>query len=106
MGYRARKRAAMRVCCCASKITIALEAARSSKRRCSKISRGSGSWPMEQPTRQSERGAVYERALDDLRQRGLTYACECSRSDVGASRYPGTCRDKHLTRVQPAPVSG
>ncbi|HEY0285254.1 MAG TPA: glutamate--tRNA ligase family protein [Vicinamibacterales bacterium] len=48
------------------------------------------------PERQSERGGVYERALDDLRQRGLTYACECSRSDVGANRYPGTCRDRHL----------
>jgi glutamyl-Q tRNA(Asp) synthetase len=46
--------------------------------------------------KQSDRHAVYERALDDLRQRGLTYACECSRSDVGSSRYPGTCRDKHL----------
>ena len=48
------------------------------------------------PARQSERDGVYERALDDLRQRGLTYACECSRADVGANRYPGTCRDRHL----------
>lgn len=46
--------------------------------------------------RQSERGAIYEDALDALRQRGLTYACECSRVDVGSSRYPGTCRDKKL----------
>ena len=51
------------------------------------------------PVRQSERGAMYERALDDLRQRGLIYACECSRSDVGSSRYPGTCRDKHLPEL-------
>jgi glutamyl-tRNA synthetase/glutamyl-Q tRNA(Asp) synthetase len=48
------------------------------------------------PVRQSERGTMYERALDALRQRGLVYACECSRSDVGSSRYAGTCRDKHL----------
>jgi glutamyl-tRNA synthetase/glutamyl-Q tRNA(Asp) synthetase len=47
-------------------------------------------------TRQSERGALYERALDQLRQRGLTYACECSRSEIGTPRYPGTCRDKDL----------
>jgi glutamyl-tRNA synthetase/glutamyl-Q tRNA(Asp) synthetase len=47
-------------------------------------------------TRQSERGSLYERALDELRRRGLTYACDCSRSEIGATRYPGTCRDKHL----------
>ena len=47
-------------------------------------------------TRQSERGAMYQRALDDLRQRGFTYACECSRADVGSGPYPGTCRDKNL----------
>ena len=47
-------------------------------------------------TRQSERGVLYERALDDLRTRGLTYACECSRADMGSGRYPGTCRDKRL----------
>jgi glutamyl-tRNA synthetase/glutamyl-Q tRNA(Asp) synthetase len=47
-------------------------------------------------TRQSERGALYERALDGLRDRGLTYGCDCSRSDIGSGRYPGTCRDKHL----------
>jgi glutamyl-Q tRNA(Asp) synthetase len=48
-------------------------------------------------TRQSERGAVYEHALDDLRARGLTYACECSRTDVGLARYPGTCLNKKLS---------
>ncbi len=46
--------------------------------------------------RQSERGDLYERALSDLRRRGLTYACECSRADIGSGRYPGTCRDKKL----------
>ena len=48
-------------------------------------------------TRQSERGALYERALDGLRVRGLTYACECTRTDIGGGRYPGTCRDKLLS---------
>jgi glutamyl-Q tRNA(Asp) synthetase len=47
-------------------------------------------------TRQSERGALYERALDELRARGLTYGCECSRTEIGSGRYPGTCRDKGL----------
>ena len=47
-------------------------------------------------TRQSERSSLYERALEGLRARGLTYACECSRADIGASAYSGTCRDKKL----------
>jgi glutamyl-Q tRNA(Asp) synthetase len=46
--------------------------------------------------RQSGRSALYERALEGLRARGLTYACECSRADIGAVAYPGTCRDKDL----------
>ena len=47
-------------------------------------------------TRQSDRGALYERALCGLRDRGFTYGCDCSRSDIGSGPYPGTCRDKHL----------
>lgn len=47
-------------------------------------------------SRQSERGALYERALEHLRGRGLTYACECSRTEIGSGRYPGTCRDKRV----------
>ena len=47
-------------------------------------------------TRQSERDGVYEHALDDLRRRGLIYACECSRTEIGGGRYPGTCRSKNL----------
>lgn len=50
-------------------------------------------------TRQSERGTLYERALDGLRQRGRTYACECSRSEIGSGRYPGTCREKNLQEL-------
>jgi glutamyl-tRNA synthetase/glutamyl-Q tRNA(Asp) synthetase len=34
------------------------------------------------PVRQSERGDIYEEALDRLRRRGLVYACGCSRIDV------------------------
>lgn len=56
--------------------------------------------------RQSERGAIYERALGHLRDQGLVYACECSRQAIGAAaspsstgselRYPGTCASKNL----------
>ena len=66
------------------------------------------------PVRQSERGQLYETALEKLRRRGLTYACGCTRSEISASsgssgrglgpdgssaepRYPGTCARKGLT---------
>jgi glutamyl-Q tRNA(Asp) synthetase len=65
------------------------------------------------PVRQSERGEVYERALNTLRRQGLVYACNCSRADVSRDRqhgvgqslqgrhaaelrYSGTCRDRGL----------
>ncbi len=55
------------------------------------------------PYRQSERGPVYEAALESLRERGLTYLCDCSRAEIArvasaphagdeGPRYPGTCR--------------
>jgi glutamyl-Q tRNA(Asp) synthetase len=34
------------------------------------------------PVRQSERGAIYEEALDRLRRQGLVYACGCTRADI------------------------
>src|SRR5262249_29445701 len=40
------------------------------------------------PVRQSERGGVYERALDGLRRQGLVYACNCSRAEVLRSVRP------------------
>jgi len=56
--------------------------------------------------RQSERGAIYEDALERLRSRGLVYACNCSRADIALHsessnidaelRYPGSCRDRGL----------
>ena len=49
--------------------------------------------------RQSERGTIYEAALETLRARGLVYACECSRSDIAGQRYPGTCAEKHLPEL-------
>jgi len=54
--------------------------------------------------RQSERGAIYESALDRLRERGLVYACACSRAEIAAEvaqggdelRYPGAGGGKGL----------
>ena len=57
----------------------------------------------EPPVRQSDRGNVFEAALERLRTAGLIYACACSRTGIAAAsqagqelRYPGTCRDKNL----------
>ena len=58
---------------------------------------------------QSQRGAIYQAALDRLIEQGRAYPCACSRKDIeaalaarGASRerhhaavYPGTCRPEH-----------
>lgn len=51
---------------------------------------------------QSQRTAAYQSALDELRRRGLAYACFCTRADIAqsltaphgdaATSYPGTCR--------------
>lgn len=56
------------------------------------------------PFRQSNRTALYERALGCLAAEGLVYPCACSRrairdgSPQGATelRYPGTCRARGL----------
>ncbi len=58
-------------------------------------------WGAE-PLIQSQRVDHYADALEDLRQRGLVYACFCTRADIAASltaphgdagsSYPGTCR--------------
>lgn len=56
----------------------------------------------EAPVRQSERGALYQGALDALKASGRAYPCTCSRKEVEAAAsaphgedgpaYPGTCR--------------
>lgn len=55
------------------------------------------------PWRQSSATARYDRALVHLAERGLVYACDCSRAAVGTEaapgeepRYAGTCRDRGL----------
>jgi glutamyl-tRNA synthetase/glutamyl-Q tRNA(Asp) synthetase len=46
--------------------------------------------------RQSERGALYRAALEPLIDRGLVYACDCTRKQLDAAAYSGTCRHRHL----------
>ncbi|MES2119949.1 MAG: tRNA glutamyl-Q(34) synthetase GluQRS [Pseudomonadota bacterium] len=55
-----------------------------------------------EPIVQSQRTAAYQAALNELRDRGLVYACFCTRADIAqsltaphgeaATSYPGTCR--------------
>ena len=66
-----------------------------------------GMSPDEPPVYQSQRGALYQSALDQLIAHGLAYACACTRQDIanamqasgrpperhGELVYPGTCRD-------------
>jgi glutamyl-tRNA synthetase/glutamyl-Q tRNA(Asp) synthetase len=54
-------------------------------------------------SRQSEHHERFQRALAQLREQNLVYACRCSRKDLhsedagtGERRYPGHCRDQNL----------
>lgn len=63
--------------------------------------------PDEPPVYQSQRGALYQNALDSLITHGLAYPCACTRQDIaqalaasgqprerhGELVYPGTCRN-------------
>ena len=70
----------------------------------------------EPPVQQSERTAIYERALATLGARGLTYPCDCSRAEIaraasaphegeegGETVYPGACRDRDPARPMKRP---
>ncbi len=66
-----------------------------------------GLLPDEPPVWQSQRGALYQAALERLIAQGQAYPCACSRKDIAAALraqghaparhatlpYPGTCRD-------------
>ena len=62
--------------------------------------------------RQSERGALYEAALERLRAAGHVYRCRCSRREIADSAlhgiegaiYPGTCRGRAVREDEPAAV--
>ena len=56
-----------------------------------------GFTPPDAPrTRQSDRHAVYERALARLRRSHHVYACDCSRRQLQDGRYTGHCRSRNL----------
>jgi glutamyl-tRNA synthetase/glutamyl-Q tRNA(Asp) synthetase len=46
--------------------------------------------------RQSDREDAYRIQLQMLVARGLVYGCDCTRKEIAALRYPGTCRDRGL----------
>jgi glutamyl-tRNA synthetase/glutamyl-Q tRNA(Asp) synthetase len=47
-------------------------------------------------SRQSNRHAIYQRALERLRKACPVYACDCSRAEIKGERYSGRCRDRHV----------
>jgi glutamyl-Q tRNA(Asp) synthetase len=54
--------------------------------------------------RQRDRSAIYAGALENLRERNLTFECSCSRLQLeDESRYPGTCRAR--PRVSAVPTA-
>ena len=63
---------------------------------------GPGVGGPQEPYWQSERAALYEQALEKLREKGLVYPCFCTRSELhaasaphrsdGQTVYAGTCR--------------
>lgn len=46
--------------------------------------------------RQSERDAIYRRALQPLIDRELVFGCTCTRAEIPGELYPGTCRDRDV----------
>lgn len=60
---------------------------------------------LEQRYSQLHRLELYKRALNILKERGLLFACECSRSILASenpgSGYPGTCRYKAIPLDRP-----
>lgn len=65
--------------------------------------------PDAPPVHQSQRGPLYQAALDSLVSRGLAYPCACTRADIAQANaalglvkprhgelvYPGTCRPEN-----------
>ena len=46
--------------------------------------------------RQSEREAIYRKALQPLIDRELVYGCTCTRNEIQSELYRNTCRDKDI----------
>jgi len=46
--------------------------------------------------RQSERDAIYRKALQPLIDRELVYGCTCTRNEIQSELYRNTCREKEI----------
>lgn len=46
--------------------------------------------------RQSERDAIYRKALQPLVDRELVYGCTCTRADINGELYANTCREQEI----------
>ncbi|RYF38566.1 MAG: tRNA glutamyl-Q(34) synthetase GluQRS, partial [Comamonadaceae bacterium] len=58
--------------------------------------------PDEPPVWQSQRGALYQSALDHLIEGGLAYPCGCTRQDIAqALAAAGQVRERHAELVYP-----
>lgn len=67
------------------------------------------------PVLQSARGAFYDAAIERLREQGLIFACDCSRTEIARvasaphpgeeSVYPGLCRERDPKRAFRRPPS-
>jgi glutamyl-Q tRNA(Asp) synthetase len=63
--------------------------------------------PDEPPVYQSQRGALYQNALDTLIARGLAYPCACTRQDIAlALAASGQARERHGELVYPGTCRG
>lgn len=66
-----------------------------------------GMLPDETPVYQSQRGALYQQALDSLVARGLAYPCACTRQDIArALAASGQARERHGELVYPGTCRG
>lgn len=79
-----------------------------------------GLHPDAPPAWQSQRGGLYQQALEQLVARSLAYPCNCSRKDIEAALghlgqarprhaeliYPGTCRNGLTHRTEPTGAAG
>lgn len=61
-----------------------------------------GLLPDAAPVYQSQRGALYQQALEQLTRQGLAYPCGCTRQDVAtALSFSGHARERHGELVYP-----
>lgn len=66
-----------------------------------------GLMPDEPPVYQSQRGALYQQALDSLVARALAYPCACTRQDIArALAASGQARERHGELVYPGTCRG